>query len=194
MAQPNVEQVVLNKASDEAKRILNDAREAAEARQTRESARLREAHERRVEMMKAEREAALERDVGGRETEDRLKQLAIKNKIIGEVFARAADAIRKLPNDGYEAWLKQQLARVPKETSGSIVACAEDKPFVARLLRDLSANGQLTLSDKTARIKGGLLIEGDRVDLDFSIGALLDALKESMVADVAARLFGDKAT
>ena len=194
MAQPKVEQVVLNKASGEAECILNDAREAAEARKTRESARLREAHQRRVEMMKAERDATLERDVGGRETEDRLRQLAVKNEIIDEVFARAADTIRNLPNDGYVNWLKQQLARVPKEASGSIVACAEDKPLVARLLRELSANGRLALSDKMARIKGGLLIEGDLVDLDFSIESLLGALKESLVADVAARLFGDKAT
>ena len=194
MTMKNMEAAVLHKAQDEADAILNDARQAAEARQARESARLREAHQRRVDSMKAEREAALERDVGARETEDRLKQLTVKNEIIGKVFSQAAEAVRQLPKDGYADWLKQQLLRVPKEFSGRVVTNEEDKPLAKRLLGELALNGQLSLSDKTARIKGGLLIEGDRVDLDFSVDTLLGALKESLAAEVAAKLFGDEAT
>jgi len=189
----DMEQAVLRKAQEEADAILAEAGQRAEARRERDSARLREEHTRRVEAMKAQLEGTLERDVGARGSEDRLKLLKVKNEIIEEVFAAAIDGIRALPDDGYARWLKKQLLRVPKTSAGKVVVNDADRETVARLLKELPEVAHLTLSENSAPIKAGLLIEGERADLDFSVGALLGTLRESLAQEIATRLFAEEA-
>ena len=188
----DMEQAVLRKAQEEADAILEQARARAEARLERESARLREEHERRVEAMKAELEADLDREAGARCSEDRRKQLEAKNTLIEEVFAGAVEGVRSLPDDGYAGWLRKQLKRPGRMPDAMVVANAQDADLLARLLKELPPDAELVLSEKTAPIKGGFLVEGKQVDLDFSVAALLGMLRESLAEEIAAKLFADK--
>ena len=191
MTIPAVQQAVLDRAQAEAQRVLDEGRRQADARFEREAARRREEHARRVESMKAELEAGLDREVGARRTEDRNKLLAMKNDIIADVFAKAIDGIRSLPDDGYATWLKGQLERVPKTEGAQVVVNAADRDTAASLLGQLPGDAGLALSDKSAPIEAGLLVEGAQADLDFSVESLLDVLRESLSEEIASRLFAD---
>ena len=110
MTLSNLEQALQQQVEQEAKKLLDEARAAADARFERESARMCEDHERRIAANRAELETSLERETSARETADRLKLLHIKNEIIEAVFNGAVDKIRALPNDGYADWMKRHLA------------------------------------------------------------------------------------
>ena len=194
MTIPAVQQAVLDRAQAEAQRVLDEGRRQADARFEREATRLREEHARRVESMKAELEGDLDREVGARRTEDRNKLLAMKNEIIADVFARAIDGIRSLPDDGYATWLKSQLERVPKTEGAQVVVNAADRDTAVALLGQLPGDAGLALSDKSASIEAGLLVEGAQADLDFSVESLLDVLRESLSEEIASRLFAEEET
>jgi len=184
----SVQTAVLDKARAEAEAILAEARKEADARFEREAARLREEHERRVAAIRAEAEAKLEREAGNRRAEDRNKLLAMKNEIIEEVFAKAIENIRDLPDDGYAKWLKAQRARAPR-MDGAVVAVNEaDRPVMENIL---GQNSGLKMAEKSAPIRGGMIIRGPRADLDFSIESLLGVLRESLAGQIAAQLFAE---
>ena len=54
----------------------------------------------------------------------------------------------------------------------------------------LGEKGHLTLAEGTRNIRGGIILEGDRVEVNCSFEALIRAQKESETAEVARILFG----
>ena len=189
----DMEHAVLRKAQEEADAILNEASAKADARFERESARLREEHERRVAAARAELEAALERETSAKETANRLGLLKIKNEILEEIFSRAVEGIRSLPDDGYARWLKEQIATVPKAAGARVAVNERDTQLMAGLLRDLPGESAMQLADRPAPIQAGFLVQGEQADLDFSVEVLLSVLWESLAREIATRLFGGEA-
>jgi len=188
LAIEKLQTAVLDKARAEAEAILAEARKGADARYERDAARLREEHERRVAVLRAEAEAALEREAGNRRAEQRNKLLAMKNEIIEEVFAKAVEGIRNLPDNGYATWLAAQLARAPRMDGAAVAVNEADRPVMEKILADGS---DLKMAEKPAPVRGGLIIQGPRADLDFSIESLLGVLRESLAEEIASQLFAE---
>jgi len=188
VALSGVEKAVLEKAEAEANKVLDAARREADAYWERESARLREAHERRVEADRRELEMQLERDAGAKEIEHRLELLKAKNEIIQEVFETALDGIIELPDEGYLRWLREQVARLPEMSDAVLVANERDRPLLERAVRE--SGRQFAVGDDNAPIRGGFLLRSENVDLDCSIESLMDDIRETLTRDVAERLFG----
>jgi len=183
----NVEQAVLKRAEDEVRKIEEEARAAAEALWERESARLREEHVRRVEATRQEIEGALERELSAIRAENNREILKIKNEIIEVVFRKALDAILNLPDDGYAKWVRARVAGLPEMPGARLAGNERDQ---ALLKEAATGRSDLSVADEPAPLKGGFLVLGAQADLDFSIEALMAALRESLTQDVAARLFG----
>ncbi len=192
MALSNVEEAVLGRARGEADKILQTAKQVAERRKERESGRLREQHKHGVEAARAELEGVLEREASASQTRDRLELLKLKNEIIEEVFTKALDGIISLPDDGYRKWLKSQLECLPPMEDAKIVTKDRDKDTVGQILEETNSGSGFKLSDETVRIRGGFLVQGRQVDLDYSVESLLRDLRESLAQQVAARLFGEE--
>ena len=190
MTLTNLENAVQLQVRTEADAIEREAREAAEAYWERASARLREEHQRRLDAMKSELHGALERETGTRQTADRLRLLVRKNEIIDSAFREAVEGILSLPDNGYAAWLKSQLARLPKDAPLEIAVNARDRGVIGPLLQELGA--PFTLAETPASIQGGFLARGGNRDLDYSLNALMGVVRESMAEEVAMRLFGEE--
>ena len=139
---------------------------------------------------RAEAEADLERQAGNRRTEDRNKLLTMKNEIIEEVFAKATEGIRNLPDDGYTRWLKAQVARAPKMDGAAAAVNEADGPVMETILRDMPDTG-LKPAQAPVPIAGGVVIQGPQADLDFSVESLLGVLRESLAEEIAAQLFAE---
>ena len=189
----NLEQTVAKKAQSEADAILAEARQKADALREKESARLREEHQRRMTALEAQLRAELDRQTGDQEAQDRLQALRIKNEIIESVFRAAAEGIRNLPADGYRRWLREQLLRLPSDQPLQVAANAADLPVIARLLGEIG-RPNLSAAAEPAPLAGGFVARGGRNDLDFSIEAVMSVLRESLAEEVAQRLFGEEKT
>jgi len=190
VALKDMEETVLSRAEAEAQAILDGAKRRAAARWERESVHLRAEHEHRVEAMKARLEAELQREINAAEAGYRTKILQLKNDIIEEVFAKAAERIRNLPDDGYRTWLREQLEAVPAIDGARVVAAESDRDLIAGLLEQLGGGRSPALAEETAPLRGGFVVRTEKMDLDFSIEALLGALRERIREEIAAELFG----
>ena len=190
MALKDMKDAVLSKAEAEAQTIVDGAKRRADARWEHESVQLRAEHEHRVEAMKARLEDEVQRRINAAEADYRTRILQLKNDILEDVFDQAAERIRNLPDDGYRVWLKAQLEAVPAIDGARVVAAESDRDLIARLFGQLGSGSSLVLAEETAPIRGGFLVRTEKVDFDFSIEALLGALRERISEEIAAELFG----
>ncbi len=187
-----LEQAVEAKARAEAEAALAEARREAQAHWERESERLRREYERRREAARTAFQAAVEQETNTLEGRNRQAVLARKNEILDQVFQAATQGVLNLPADGYRAWLRTQLTRLPDEPL-EILTNPRDRDATADLLRELR-RPNLRLSGRSAFVKGGFLAVGASRDFDYSLDALMSVQREALTERVAALLFGEEKT
>jgi vacuolar-type H+-ATPase subunit E/Vma4 len=185
VALSQIEQAVMAKAEGEVASVLEDARREADELLERRMERARDDHTRRVEDARQELEAELDRETGAKETDDRLALLKIKNEIMDEIFGKALDSLRGLPDNGYAKWLTAQAKSLPALEGAALLGTAEDKA----LLQEVASEIGLTVSDAAVSIKGGFLVTGVQADLDVSVESLMAVLRESMTEEISTKLF-----
>lgn len=190
MAILNVQEAVLRKAEEEVRKVAEEAQRSAHSYWERQSARLREEHERRVADARQVLESALEREAAAKAAADRHELLRIKNDIIDEIFQKAVDGILTLHDDGYAKWVKAQVARLPKIEQVTLSASERDQSLLSQAV-SAAGRSNMKVSDKPMPIKGGFLVQGEQADLDYSVEALMQTLRESLTEEVAAKLFGE---
>ena len=156
---------------------------------------------------KREAEALLERgEKRAAEHEDRLvstarleakKQvLAAKQALVEKAFDQALEQLLALPEQEYIDLLAR-LAVSAVTTGREQVALSQKdrarygKQIVTRANDKLGEKGRLTLAGESRPIRGGLILVGDRVEVNCSFETLIRLQKESMTAQVAQMLFGN---
>lgn len=156
---------------------------------------------------KREAEALLERgEKRAAEHEDRLvstarleakKQvLAAKQDLVEQAFDQALEQLLALPEQEYIDLLAR-LAVSAVTTGREQVALSQKdrarygKQIVTRANDKLGEKGRLTLAGESRPIRGGLILLGDRVEVNCSFETLIRLQKESMTAQVAQILFGN---
>ena len=125
--------------------------------------------------------------------------LAAKQELIDLAFSRAAEMAAELPENEYVAFLASLAAKAAEKGDEKIILSPADrtrfgKSVCIKANEILAAEGRaasLTLSERTADIKGGLilLLDSGDVEVNCSIGTLVAAAKHDMAAKVAEVLF-----
>ncbi len=182
-------------------RIISDAKTAA-------AATVAEAEGRAAEII-AEAEARAERDRQGTSTiiAERSKaiadgkaatarldaakvMLAAKRGVIDEVYARALEKLKALPQK--EAVRLAEGLLLSYAEDGDELVFATNFAYKAQVLKlAVVAEKNLKNSGKTADIDGGFILIGKNSDKDLSYGALLALDREERQGEVAAKLFSD---
>lgn len=182
-------------------RIISDAKTAA-------AATVAEAEGRAAEII-AEAEARAERDRQGTSTiiAERSKaiadgkaatarldaakvMLAAKRGVIDEVYARALEKLKALPQK--EAVRLAEGLLLSYAEDGDELVFATNFAYKAQVLKlAVVAEKNLKNSGKTADIDGGFILIGKNSDKDLSYGALLALDREERQAEIAAKLFSD---
>lgn len=157
----------------------------------------------------AAKEAADSADAGHRSDlmarlEGRKIGLAEKRSVIDEAFAKAGDALAALSDDKWAVLITKivtQSVETGKETL-AVPAADLDKyqrPFgggksmLERLNEALVAAGkagELTLADQAAPFDNGVMILGEKSDVNGSFDVLLDNVRDGSEREVADILFG----
>ena len=156
---------------------------------------------------KREAEALLERgEKRAAEHEDRLvstarleakKQvLAAKQALVEQAFDQALEQLLALPEQEYIDLLARLAVSAVTTGQEQVALSQKDrarygKQIVTRANDKLGEKGRLTLAGESRPIRGGLILVGDRVEVNCSFETLIRLQKESMTAQVAQILFGN---
>ena len=138
----------------------------------------------------AERE---ERLVSAAQMEARKTILAAKQAVMEEVYAKALEKLRSLPQDRAVEVLASLLNEAAPQGKGEVLFSAQDRETVGRAAVD-AANaqngGQLTLSDETAGIPGGFILRNGSIEVNCAYDTLIRLQKTETAGQVARQLFG----
>ena len=138
----------------------------------------------------AERE---ERLVSAAQMEARKTILAAKQAVMEEVYAKALEKLRSLPQDRAVEVLASLLNEAAPQGEGEVLFSAQDRETVGRAAVD-TANakngGQLTLSDETAGIPGGFILRNGSIEVNCAYDTLIRLQKTETAGQVARQLFG----
>ena len=138
----------------------------------------------------AERE---ERLVSAAQMEARKTILAAKQAVMEEVYAKALEKLRSLPQDRAVEVLASLLNEAAPQGKGEVLFSAQDRETVGWAAVD-AANaqngGQLTLSGETANIPGGFILRNGSIEVNCAYDTLIRLQKTETAGQVARQLFG----
>lgn len=190
-------------------RIAGDARAEAEAILAAARARADgiranyadEARRLREEMLaRGEQDAAARRRrlTGAAERESRRAQLACRQALLDEAFARALEALCALPERDYVNLLAELAGRAAGSGREEIILCPADRlrcgdRVAARaneLRRHAGQRGALTLAQETRDFRGGLILTDGSVEVNCTFASLLRRVRGRLSGQAAHVLFG----
>ena len=123
--------------------------------------------------------------------------LATQQEMVTEAFAYAANKLLELPRGEYIAFLagqasaasltgKETIILSPSDYSG----CGKDVLDAANAaLKAAGKTASLTLSEKTADIRGGLILSSGDIEVNCSVDALVAEYRNELSPAVASVLF-----
>ena len=138
----------------------------------------------------AERE---ERLVSAAQMEARKTILAAKQAVMEEVYAKALDQLRNLPQERCVEVLTSLLEQAAPEGKGEVLFSAQDRDTVGRAAVDAAnakTGGRLTISEETASIPGGFILRNGSIEVNCAFDTLIRLQKTETAGQVAQRLFG----
>ena len=145
----------------------------------------------------ADAERRLERLNSLAALESKRHVLMTQQEMLTAAFEHAAKALLELPERDYIDFLVRQTCAASLSGTETIILSPADRDRVgAEVLgaanASLSASGRtasLTLSDKTANIRGGLILSGGDIEVNCSIDALVEEYRNELSPSVASVLF-----
>ena len=173
-------------AQKEAAAIAAQYREQAE----RESAEIVE----RGRKSAAERE---ERLAGVAQLECRKLELAAKQGMIQKAFDQALDSLLNLPEQDYVKLLAALAAKAARTGKEQVIFSQKDrtrygKQAVTAANEALGGKGNLTLSQESRPIKGGLILSDGDVEVNCTFETLVRLQRGELEREVAKVLFDEK--
>ena len=193
----NIRQKIFEDARIEAEKLLGEAR--AEADKLRgEILAGADADAKAIVAAAAEAEAGIRRQQeGASELESRKILLAAKHEAINNAFAEAMKQLLALENDEYVLLCarvaanaavsgKEQLilSRTDHDTRGAAIAERTNA-----ILRKYGRHAEITLSEETREIGGGVVLRDGPVETNCSFAALIEASRKEITDEVAGVLF-----
>lgn len=123
--------------------------------------------------------------------------LAVQQEMMAAAFELAAEKILNLPEREYVAFLVRLAYLSSLTGTEEVIFPPSDLTWIgAAVVNEANATlaaagktARLTLSEKTADIRGGFLMSGGDIETDCSIGALIARYEYELAPLVAAELF-----
>ena len=176
--------------------LMADAK--AQAEETAQRYEAQAAREAEALLERGKKQAAEHEDrlVSTARLEAKKQVLATKQALVEQAFEQALEQLLGLPEQDYVNLLAR-LAVSAATTGKEKVALSQrdraryGKQVVTRANDQLGDKGRLTLAEESRPIRGGLVLLGDRVEVNCSFETLIRLQKESMTAQVAQILFGN---
>jgi V/A-type H+-transporting ATPase subunit E len=186
-------------AQAEADAILSAAH-AERERVLQEAGRRAQAAAQRIEATGRTRaDEAKRKDLATANVEVRRIVLEAKRQVLNEVFERALDRLGDLPDGEYRELLAGLAAQGALSGSEQIVVSQRDRErlgdgfpaMVNQLLQARGLPGNLSYSQRTRALRGGLVLSAGDIEMNMSFERTLASLRESLEPEVATTLFSE---
>jgi len=186
-------------------RIGEDVRQEIEAIETKAKAEAAEVLARYEAQAEKETNDILKR--GNKSAEERVERLgsvarleakkltlAARQEMLGHAFELALEQLANLPESEYVKLLARLAAGASKTGNEQVILSQKDrtrfgKQIVTQANELLGVKGALTLAEEVRPMKGGLVLQGDRVEANCSFETLVRLQREQIAAEVAEVLF-----
>lgn len=123
--------------------------------------------------------------------------LSVKQELIAAAFERAIQNMINMPEDRSMDFLASLAVRASRTGTEEVLFPAETRDRFGKKVVE-KANSMLTLSGKRAELKlseetrgirGGIILRDGSIEINCSLDALVDNIKNSITGDVASILF-----
>jgi len=198
MSLERIREAVLAEARAEAQKIESEARKRheEELRNAREN--LEAEFSRRLERAKHGAERESRRQTMARRAEHNHRLLKQRNAILDDLFRRAAEAVKDLPDEEYRSVLEKWMRELPKDIGGEVVCAEADEsrlaPLVEKLNRARSPEARLKLTCRGSGSGAGVVFRTEKFEIDLSLDSRLQQLREDLAPEVSSMLFSDDVT
>ncbi|MDP2182208.1 MAG: hypothetical protein Q8K99_06535 [Actinomycetota bacterium] len=178
-------------AEDEANDVLLTAEREAQRLHAEAEATVVADHEREVAHAQAVAQDDARTRIAGARLRGRDRVLGEKRVLIDRVLHRSVESIEKLADDRYATLHAREVARATRGGERILVAEADGPRLNATLPAALAAVGvDAELSGTTGDIAHGVLLQGERMRMEISPAAMVDARRAELEALVSKHLFG----
>lgn len=195
----HLEQKIIADANNRAQSVIVDAREQADAILQEARSKIEQQEQEMLARAKKEAKERYEKLIAVGKTEIKIRILTQKQDILDEAFNCALDSIVNLPPDEYIGLLVKLATELIKKGDEEIILSSKDKArigaqFVDLLNKSVSTRIQkpnITLSDETKEMAGGFILRSGNVEVNYSIGDVLNAKRDEIELEVAKTLFSE---
>jgi len=134
---------------------------------------------------------------GVAQLEMKKQMLSLKQELLSEAFALAEKKLAGLPETEYTQFLAALAAKASRNGSEALLMSSADREKIGKaveaaanmMLATQGRTASLRLSDKTAPIRGGVILEDGRIEINCSIETLVAACRNELAGEVAKILF-----
>ena len=195
----DTEQVVekiLSEAQAEADKIKSEAQDKAAAQEAELAAKLENFRKETETLAQKASQEKTRRMLAAARMDMRKELLSCKVALLNEVFDKAREKIKELPEEQYHEFVESLMHKAVESGDEEVVIGAKDGRLSNGLIKSINRKlgpgfkGNLQLSSDTADIDGGFILRRGNIQVNVSVGVLLAEAKEQMEIELAAELFG----
>ena len=186
---------IMGEAEASREQVLAEARAVSDAI-------LKEAEQKAAERIAAEeargiseKEKVISRRKSVADIDSRKVILQKKQELIGQCFEKAAEALVNMEEADY----LQLLTALGKNTGlkeGLLIFNKTEKEQIGQKVADALngavEGGKFAVAEKTRNLRGGYLLEANKVYINNTIEALVEEYRDALTAEVAEMLFSSK--
>ncbi|MHC4069027.1 MAG: V-type ATP synthase subunit E [Planctomycetota bacterium] len=196
MEAEQVVEKILSEARNEAEAIKRKADEKEVAEQKKFEAELTE-YKKQTEAL-AKKAASDEKAhlLAGARMEIAKEYLAEKRKILDEIFAKAREELKGLPDDKYQEIMKKLILSAVETGDEEVIVDTNEKridqKFIQQVNHELGSEyqGKLRLSDERQDIGCGFILKRGKIKNNASLDVLLADAREALEIELAKEVFG----
>lgn len=193
MTVERIREAIISEAREEAEQIESEARSRREKRLEEAKQKLEEEFQHRFEEARRKVERRCERRVLQKRSERNLDLLRKRNQILDDLFDRAADQVRQLPDEQYRDLIASWMEEVPADLSGQVICHEEEeeriRPMVESLNEDRDEGATLELVPGDRPEGGGVIFHTEKYEIDMSVGTRVADLRDRLAPEVAEMVF-----
>ncbi len=125
--------------------------------------------------------------------------LSEKQKLVESVFREASKKLLSLSDSEYQKFIKNLLLKTVVTGDEEVIIVSGDKKRIDKeLLAEVNKSlvkdgrkGNLTLASETRDIQGGFILRSGGIEINSSLSALVDSIREEMGIKVLQTLLGE---